>query len=107
MVLNTNTFLGYIILGYSIVAAIMGITFWIHNNIESDYKIESKGLLFKEIESYKEYLMFAGKYNCCLDEPCNYCLFEEGYCDCRFKLFISSHISGYTKLNCANIIGHL
>jgi|SRR3989344_6352858 len=34
------------------------------------------------IINYKDGLIKKGKYQCCLKDPCNYCLIKEGECDC-------------------------
>ena len=39
-----------------------------------------------DIQELKMKLAPEGKYACCIDEPCNYCLLHEGECDCAKDL---------------------
>jgi hypothetical protein len=41
-------------------------------------KKEKKSLLKQKMEA-----IMAGKYNCCIDEPCDECLKAHGSCDCK------------------------
>ena len=45
-----------------------------------------------EIQELKMKLAPEGKYACCIDEPCNYCLLHEGECDCAKDLQKGKHV---------------
>ncbi len=43
-----------------------------------EVKKEKKSLLKQKIDA-----TMAGKYNCCIEEPCNECIKAHGSCDCK------------------------
>ena len=45
-----------------------------------------------DIQELKTRLAPEGKYACCIDEPCNYCLLHEGECDCAKDLQKGEHV---------------
>ncbi len=45
-----------------------------------------------EIQELKTALAQKGKYSCCIQEPCNYCLFHEGSCPCYDEVKAGEHI---------------
>jgi len=45
-----------------------------------------------DIQELKAKLAPEGKYACCIDESCNYCLLHEGECDCAKDLQKGEHV---------------
>ncbi len=45
-----------------------------------------------DIQELKMRLTPEGKYACCIDESCNYCLLHEGECECAKDLQKAEHV---------------
>jgi len=45
-----------------------------------------------DIQQIKMKLAPEGKYACCIDDACNYCLLHEGECDCAKDLQKGEHV---------------
>ncbi|MCK6558235.1 hypothetical protein HUU39_12410 [candidate division KSB1 bacterium] len=45
-----------------------------------------------DIKALKTELAQAGKYFCCIQEPCNFCLLHEGSCPCLHELESGEHV---------------
>ncbi len=46
----------------------------------------------EKLAQAKDKLMQEGKYNCCVKDPCNYCLLHESDCDCYKDLQAGEHV---------------
>ncbi|NOZ81351.1 MAG: hypothetical protein GXP63_06800 [DPANN group archaeon] len=46
------------------------------------------------MDQFRQDLMSQGKFRCCLEEPCSYCLKKEEGCECMDKLFDGKHPCG-------------
>jgi hypothetical protein len=45
-------------------------------------------------DSLKARLASQGEYDCCILQPCNYCLYDEGECGCRQDILAGRHPCG-------------
>jgi len=45
-------------------------------------------------DDLKTDLVKRGEYDCCLVSPCNYCLYDEGSCECREDILAGKHPCG-------------
>lgn len=45
-------------------------------------------------DNLKAQLAMAGQYDCCIANPCNYCLYDEGQCACRQSILAGEHPCG-------------
>ncbi|MFV1917016.1 MAG: hypothetical protein ACC618_00800 [Patescibacteria group bacterium] len=62
--------------------------------IENKDVAEQRGDWVALADNIRGELAKEGEYNCCIEEPCTYCLYDEGECQCRQDILDGEHPCG-------------